>query len=53
MIANVHEIRVFEVDMKKFVSTISLDVEPAEFGMNFDAHLVKIQKEPHGQITFY
>jgi hypothetical protein len=38
MIANVHEIRVFEVDIQKFVSTISLDVEPAEFGMNFDAH---------------
>jgi hypothetical protein len=37
MIANVHEIRVFECDMQKFVLTISLDVEPAEFGMNFDA----------------
>jgi hypothetical protein len=40
MIATVYEIRVFECDMQKFVLTISLDVEPAEFGMNFDAHKV-------------
>jgi hypothetical protein len=36
MIANVHETRVFECDMQNFFSTISPDVEPAEFGMNFD-----------------
>jgi len=37
MIENVHEIRVFECDTQNFVLTISLDIEPAEFGMNFDA----------------
>ena len=36
MIANVHEIRVFECDTQDFVLTISLDIEPAESGMNFD-----------------
>jgi hypothetical protein len=42
MIANVHEIRVFECDMQKFVLTISLDVEMMEFGMNLDAHKVNL-----------
>ena len=37
MIANVHEIRVFEYDTQDFVLTIYLDIEPLEFGMNFDA----------------
>jgi hypothetical protein len=37
MIANVHEIRVFECDTQDFVLTILLDIEPLEFGMNFDA----------------
>jgi hypothetical protein len=41
MIANVHETRVFKCNMQKFFSTISLDVEPAKFGMNFDEHKVK------------
>jgi hypothetical protein len=40
MIANVHETRVFECDLQKIFSTISLDVESAEFGMNLDAHKV-------------
>jgi len=40
MIANVDKIKVFECDMQKFVLTVSLDVEIAEFGMNFDAHKV-------------
>ena len=40
MIANAHEVKVFECDMQKFILTISLDVEPAEFGMNLDAHKV-------------
>jgi len=37
MIAYVHEIRVFECDTQNFALTISLDVEPDEFGMNIDA----------------
>jgi len=44
MITNVHEIRMFECDMQKFILTISLDVELVEFGMNFDAHKVKNAK---------
>jgi len=46
MIATVHEIRVFECDMQKFVLTILLDVEPVEFGMNFDVHQVEKIKNP-------
>jgi len=37
MIANVHVIRVFESDTQDFILTIWLDIEPLEFGMNFDA----------------
>ena len=40
MIANVHETRVFECDLQKIFSTISLDVESAEFGMNLDVYKV-------------
>jgi len=40
MIANTHEIRVLECDAQNLALIISLDVEPAEFGMNFDAHKV-------------
>jgi hypothetical protein len=36
MIASVHEITVLEYDTQDFVLTISLDIEPSEFGMNFD-----------------
>jgi len=37
MIENVHKTRVFECDLQKIFSTISLDVESAEFGTNLDA----------------
>ena len=37
MIEYVHEIVVFECDTWNFALTISLDVEPEEFGMNIDA----------------
>ena len=36
MIEYVHEIRVFECDTQNFALTISLNVEPAESGTNFD-----------------
>ncbi len=36
MIPNIHEIRVLEYNAQDFFLTISQDIEPSEFGMNFD-----------------
>jgi hypothetical protein len=36
MAVNVHEIRGFERDTQDFDLTTQLDIEPLEFGMNFD-----------------
>jgi hypothetical protein len=55
IVANMNDIKLFGCDVQKIILKILLDIDPVEFGMNFDAHRMNpnIAKGAHGQITVY